>query len=45
MAGSGNLHLREQENPLLRVEDLVVDFLSAGGETVQAVSGFSIDVL
>ena len=45
MAGSGNLHLREQEKALLRVEDLVVNFLSAGGETVQAVSGFSIDVL
>tara|TARA_B110000196_G_scaffold1272_1_gene1188 strand:- start:1849 stop:3540 length:1692 start_codon:yes stop_codon:yes gene_type:complete len=45
VAGSGNLHLREQEKALLRVEDLVVNFLSAGGETVQAVSGFSIDVL
>jgi len=45
VAGSGNLHLREKEKPLLKVEDLVVNFLSAGGETVQAVSGFSIDVL
>ncbi|AEA28988.1 oligopeptide/dipeptide ABC transporter, ATPase subunit (plasmid) [Pseudonocardia dioxanivorans CB1190] len=42
MAGSGTAHLRE--DALLRVQDLVVEFPSAGGRTVHAVSGVSFDV-
>jgi peptide/nickel transport system ATP-binding protein len=45
MAGSGHAHLREQRNPLLRVEDLVVEFPAGHGEVVHAVSGVSFDVL
>lgn len=44
MAGSGTAHLRpEDDDIVLRVEDLVVDYQVAGG-TVQAVSGLSFDV-
>ena len=43
MAGTGNAHLRERDDVLLRVEDLVVEFPSRGG-TVHAVSGISLDV-
>ena len=45
MAGSGTAHLRDSDDPLLRVEDLVVHFAGAGGRTVQAVSGVSFDLL
>ena len=44
MAGSGTAHLRPAEDDIvLRVEDLVVEYHVAGG-TVQAVSGLSFDV-
>jgi peptide/nickel transport system ATP-binding protein len=42
MAGSGKAHLRDGDN-VLRIEDLVVEFKTAGG-TVKAVSGISFDV-
>jgi peptide/nickel transport system ATP-binding protein len=41
MAGTGSAHLRD--DVLLRVEDLVVEFKTAGG-IVHAVSGISFDV-
>ena len=44
MAGTGTAHLRDQQ-ALLRVEDLRVDFPVGGGRTVKAVSGISLDVL
>jgi len=43
MAGSGTAHLRDSDDVVLRVEDLVVEYKVAGG-TVQAVSGISFDV-
>jgi peptide/nickel transport system ATP-binding protein len=43
MAGTGTLHLRAEEDALLRVDDLVVQFPSRQG-TVQAVSGISFDI-
>lgn len=43
MAGSGTAHLRGEE-VLLSVRDLVVEY-DTGGETVQAVSSVSFDVL
>ena len=42
MAGTGTAHLRD--NPLLRVEDLVVEFPAGPGHKVHAVSGISLDV-
>jgi peptide/nickel transport system ATP-binding protein len=46
MAGSGKAHLRSDENPLLSVEDLVVEFpVGRTGLRVNAVSGISFDVL
>jgi peptide/nickel transport system ATP-binding protein len=46
MAGSGKAHLRSDGAPLLRVEDLVVEFpVGRTGLRVHAVSGISIDVL
>jgi len=46
MAGSGHAHLRRDGEPLLRVEDLVVEFpVGRRGMKVHAVSGISIDVL
>lgn len=44
MAGTGKAHLRPQEQPLLSVQDLNVEFNVAGGR-VHAVSGISFDVL
>jgi peptide/nickel transport system ATP-binding protein len=44
MAGSGKAHLRNESDTILRVEDLVVEFPTGGGETVKAVSGISLDV-
>jgi peptide/nickel transport system ATP-binding protein len=41
MAGTGDAHLRD--DVLLRIEDLVVEFKTAGG-VVHAVSGISLDV-
>jgi peptide/nickel transport system ATP-binding protein len=43
MAGTGTAHLRSGDDVLLRVEDLVVEFHTAGGK-VHAVSGISFDV-
>ena len=44
MAGTGTAHLREADDILLRVEDLVVEFPAKGGQKVHAVSGISFDV-
>ena len=44
MAGSGKAHLRPEEETLLRVEDLTVEFPSGRGRTVYAVSGISFDI-
>ncbi len=43
MAGTGTAHLRDGDDVLLRIEDLVVEFNTSGG-TVHAVSGISLDV-
>ena len=43
MAGSGNAHMRP--DALLSARDLVVEFPAAGGRTVNAVSGVSLDLL
>src|SRR5215203_2488891 len=46
MAGSGTAHLRDDEDTLLRVENLVVEFpVGRTGLKVNAVSGISLDVL
>jgi peptide/nickel transport system ATP-binding protein len=45
MAGSGTAHLRAPDAALLRVEDLVVEYPSARGAKVHAVTGISFDVL
>jgi peptide/nickel transport system ATP-binding protein len=45
MAGSGTAHLRPADESILRVEDLVVEFPLAGGQTVRAVSGISFDLV
>ena len=46
MAGSGKAHLRDSDDVLLRVEDLVVEFpVGRTGLRVHAVSGISFDVL
>ena len=42
MAGSGNAHLRP--DALLTARDLVMEFPAAGGRTVHAVSGVSLDL-
>ena len=44
MAGSGTAHLRPDDEVLLRVEDLVVEFPVGRGRTVKAVSGISFDI-
>jgi peptide/nickel transport system ATP-binding protein len=44
MAGSGTAHLREVDDLLLRVENLVVEFPAGRGLTVHAVTNVSIDV-
>src|SRR4051812_33972169 len=44
MAGSGKAALRD-EQPLLRVEDLVVEYRGSKGSVAHAVSGISFDVL
>ena len=43
MAGSGNAHLRPEA--LLSARDMVVEFPAAGGRTVHAVSGVSLDLM
>ncbi len=46
MAGTGNAHLRDASESLLRVENLVVQFpVGRTGLKVNAVSGISLDVL
>ncbi|MEY3823579.1 MAG: hypothetical protein RL628_1687, partial [Actinomycetota bacterium] len=46
MAGTGKAHLRNTDDVLLRVEDLVVEFpVGRTGLKVNAVSGISFDVL
>jgi peptide/nickel transport system ATP-binding protein len=44
MAGSGTAHLRPQEDVMLQVTDLVVEFPARRGRTVKAVSGISFDI-
>ena len=44
MAGTGNAHLRPDEDILLRVTDLVVEFPAGKGQVVHAVSGVSVDL-
>jgi peptide/nickel transport system ATP-binding protein len=44
MAGTGTAHLRPEDDVLLRVEDLVVEFHAEGGK-VKAVSGISLDLV
>ena len=44
MAGTGTAHLRSDDDVLLRVEDLVVEFRAEGGK-VKAVSGISLDLV
>jgi peptide/nickel transport system ATP-binding protein len=45
MAGSGKAHLRDGDNVLIKVEDLVVEFPVGKGRKVHAVSNISFDVL
>ena len=45
MAGSGTAHLRAPDAALLRVEHLVVEYPSAAGPKVHAVTDISFDVL
>ena len=46
MAGTGKAHLRDVDDVVLRVEDLVVEFpVGRTGLNVNAVSGISFDVL
>ena len=44
MAGSGTAHLRDQDDIVLRVENLVVEFPLERGQKVHAVSGISFDI-
>lgn len=44
MAGTGKAHLRDSPTPVLRVEDLVVEYATKGQLPVQAVSGVSLEV-
>lgn len=44
MAGSGKAHLRNNENVILRVEDLTMEFPAGGKQFVRAVSGISFDI-
>ncbi len=45
MAGTGTAHLRDGLTPLLRVEDLTVEFPAGHGRKVHAVSGISFDLV
>jgi peptide/nickel transport system ATP-binding protein len=45
MAGSGTAHLRSDAEPLLRVENLHVEFHGGRGRTVKAVTNVSLDLL
>ena len=45
MAGSGTAHMRNSEDVILAVKDLVVEFCISRHHTVQAVSGISFDIV
>src|SRR5437763_12581956 len=45
MAGSGTAHLRTDDNSMLRVENLVIEFPAGRHRKVHAVSDISFDVL
>ncbi len=45
MAGSGTAHMRTEGNPVLTVDDLVVEFPVGRGMKVHAVSGMNLDLL
>lgn len=45
MAGTGKAHMRPDEDVILRVEDLVVEFNVGRGKVVKAVSGISFDLV
>jgi peptide/nickel transport system ATP-binding protein len=45
MAGSGTAHMRPSDQPVLTVDDLVVEFPVGRGLKVHAVSGMNIDLL
>jgi peptide/nickel transport system ATP-binding protein len=45
MAGTGKAHLRNDDDALLRVEDLVVEFPIGRHAVVSAVAGISFDVM
>jgi len=45
MAGSGKAHLRRGDDVILSVEDITVEFKAAGGKSVKAVSGISLDLI
>src|SRR5690606_2501331 len=45
MAGSGVAHLRTNDEPVLSVENLVVEFPAGRHQTVYAVSDISFDLL
>ena len=44
MAGSGTAHLRPEDDVLLQVRNMVVEFPVGKGRTVKAVSGISFDI-
>ncbi len=44
MAGSGTAHLRDKDDVILRVQDLVMEFPAGKGQVVHAVSGISFDI-
>ena len=45
MAGSGTAHLRDDQDPILSVRNLVVEFPVGRGQVVHAVSDVSFDLL
>lgn len=45
MAGSGSQHMRSDRDPVLSVEDMVVEFEVGHGQVVHAVSGINFDLL
>lgn len=45
MAGTGTAHLREADNPVLRVHNLVVEYSTGGGGKFAAVADISLDIL
>jgi peptide/nickel transport system ATP-binding protein len=45
MAGTGKAHLRDGDNVVMRIDDLVVEFPAGGGAKVHAVSGISLDLV